>query len=114
MMDKSVNLDRAVEVFVQAIRGTDAYRNYERYANEISKQPELKKQIDEYRLKNYELQITSEDGDALLEEQEQMLKEYEELSATPGVYEFLEAEVEFCRMMQALNTRVIEGVGFTT
>lgn len=54
------NVNQAVEQMVQAIRNTDAYMEYRRQLGRIKEQPELKKQIDDFRTRNFELQ-TSKD-----------------------------------------------------
>ena len=46
------NVNQAVEQMVQAIRNTDAYMEYRRQLGRIKEQPELKKQIDDFRTRN--------------------------------------------------------------
>ena len=48
------NVNQAVEQMVQAIRNTDAYMEYRRQLGRIKEQPELKKQIDDFRTRNFE------------------------------------------------------------
>ncbi len=52
------NVNQAVEQMVQAIRNTDAYMEYRRQLGRIKEQPELKKQIDDFRTRNFELQTS--------------------------------------------------------
>ena len=54
------NVNQAVEQMVQAIRNTDAYLEYQKQLARVKEQPELKRQIDEFRTRNFELQ-TSKD-----------------------------------------------------
>ena len=50
------NVNQAVEQMVQAIRNTDAYLEYQKQLARVKEQPELKRQIDEFRTRNFELQ----------------------------------------------------------
>ena len=43
------NVNQAVEQMVQAIRNTDAYLEYQKQLARVKEQPELKRQIDEFR-----------------------------------------------------------------
>ena len=54
------NVNQAVEQMVQAIRNTDAYLEYQKQLARVKEQSELKRQIDEFRTRNFELQ-TSKD-----------------------------------------------------
>ena len=54
------NVNQAVEQMVQAIRNTDAYMEYRRQLGRIKEQPELKKQIDDFRTRNFELQTSNQ------------------------------------------------------
>ena len=51
------NVNQAVEQMVQAIRNTDAYLEYQKQLARVKEQSELKRQIDEFRTRNFELQI---------------------------------------------------------
>ena len=46
------NVNQAVEQMVQAIRNTDAYLEYQKQLARVKEQPELKRQIDEFRTTN--------------------------------------------------------------
>ena len=50
------NVNQAVEQMVQAIRNTDAYLEYQKQLARVKEQSELKRQIDEFRTRNFELQ----------------------------------------------------------
>ena len=49
------NVNQAVEQMVQAIRNTDAYLEYQKQLARVKEQSELKRQIDEFRTRNFEL-----------------------------------------------------------
>ena len=88
------NVNQAVEQMVQAIRNTDAYLEYQKQLARVKEQPELKRQIDEFRTRNFELQ-TSKDTN------------FDKL-----VSDFLAAELAFCRMMQGIGLYVTDQMHF--
>ena len=49
-------VDEAVEGLLDAILNSDVYKEYVRNLEKVKQYPDLKKQIDEYRLRNFELQ----------------------------------------------------------
>ena len=63
----------------------------------------LKKQIDEFRYRNYKLQNETE-ADRLFDETDCFEREYEEFRKNPIVSDFLAAELAFCRMYQEIQS----------
>lgn len=104
-------IEQATAEFIAAIRQTEEYREYSIQKEKISRYPELKEQIYEYRRKNYEFQLLS-DSDELFEKIDAFQQEYEQFREDPLVSDFLAAELAFCRMMQEINVSIIEGVDF--
>ena len=97
------NVNQAVEQMVQAIRNTDAYMEYRRQLGRIKEQPELKKQIDDFRTRNFELQTSK---DTNFDKIDQFTRE------NPLVSDFLAAELAFCRMMQEIGLYVTDQMKF--
>lgn len=94
-----------------AIRNTDVYQEYERQKEKVSRIPELKAQIDEYRIRNFEMQSMTDDGE-LFHKIEDFEREYEKFRENPLVADFLAAELALCRMVQTINMRVTEALDF--
>ena len=90
------NVNQAVEQMVQAIRNTDAYLEYQKQLARVKEQSELKRQIDEFRTRNFELQT----------------RENEAFRENPLVSDFLAAELAFCRMMQEIGLYVTDQMHF--
>lgn len=67
----------------------------------------MKKQIDEYRERNFKLQNET-DSDRLFDETDRFEREYEEFRKNPIVNDFLAAELAFCRMYQELEAYIGE------
>ncbi len=103
-------IDSAIEQLVAEILNTEEYHAYDEQRNKVKQFPELKAKIDEYRERNYLIQI-SEDGNTL-EKLEAFEREYSDFRENPLVNDFLAAELAFCRMMQDVNLRITEAVHF--
>ena len=101
----------SVRSLVDTIKNTREYKEYEFQKEKVKKVPELKKRIDEFRAKNYQLQNSAQ-SDNLMEDAERLQQENADLLNDPLVADFLQAEVEFCRMMQGVNTCITEGIDF--
>ena len=81
-------------------------RDYQRYLfleAELQKNRELKKQVDEFRLRNYYLQESDVD---LYEAVDVVDREFQERQKIPVVNAYLDAELSVCKMIQ----RVLETI----
>ena len=105
--DEHVN--EAVKQLVDAIRNTDAYLEYQRQLARVKEQPELKRQIDDFRTRNFELQTSK---DTNFDKIDQFTRENEAFRENPLVSDFLAAELAFCRMMQEIGLYVTDQMRF--
>lgn len=103
--------DCAVENLIKALKETGEYKRYQREKEKVSRFPELKAQIDEYRIRNYQMQSMCNDEE-LFYKMEEFERQYEKFRENPLVSDFLDAELDFCRMMQDFNNRVTEALDF--
>lgn len=103
------NVNQAVEQMVQAIHNTDAYLEYQKQLARVKEQPELKRQIDEFRTRNFELQTSK---DTNFDKLDQFTRENEAFRENPLVSDFLAAELAFCRMMQGIGLYVTDQMHF--
>ena len=103
------NVNQAVEQMVQAIRNTDAYLEYQKQLARVKEQPELKRQIDEFRTRNFELQTSK---DTNFDKLDQFTRENDAFRENPLVSDFLAAELAFCRMMQEIGLYVTGQIHF--
>lgn len=103
------NIDAATDDFIAAILATGVYAAYVQELAKVKQQPELKAQIDDFRKRNHEMQMSA---DLDFNRLDQFEKEYEEFRANPLVADFLAAELDLCRMMQRINTRITAGLQF--
>ena len=93
----------------QAIRNTDAYLEYQKQLARVKEQSELKRQIDEFRTRNFELQTSK---DTNFDKLDQFTRENEAFRENPLVSDFLAAELAFCRMMQEIGLYVTDQMHF--
>ena len=103
------NVNEAVKQLVDAIRNTDAYLEYQRQLVRVKEQPELKRQIDDFRTRNFELQTSK---DTNFDKIDQFARENEAFRENPLVSDFLAAELAFCRMMQEIGLYVTDQMHF--
>ena len=103
------NVNQAVEQMVQAIRNTDAYLEYQKQLARVKEQSELKRQIDEFRTRNFELQTSK---DTNFDKLDQFTRENEAFRENPLVSDFPAAELAFCRMMQEIGLYVTDQMHF--
>lgn len=107
--ERMTDLETATETFIAAVLETEEYRAYKTELEKVKREPELKAQIDEFRRQNYEFQSSPDCDFGKLDRFE---KEYENFRQNPLVADFLAAELAFCRLMQRLNIRIIDGLDF--
>lgn len=100
-----------VDTLVSAIKNTEEYQEYEFQKEKVKRIPELKERIDDFRMKNYELQ-NSPQSDNLMAEVARFQKEYESFMENPLVADFLQAELAFCRLMQDVNIHITAAIDF--
>lgn len=102
-------LESAVDVLITAVLECEEYLAYRAELDRVLQIPGLKTQIDEYRKRNYELQSSM---DIDFEKLDRFEKEYENFRTDPVVWDFLAAELAFCKRMQAIETRITAELDF--
>ena len=102
-------VETALEELIAAVIASEEYREYDRQKQIMKEQPELKAQIDRFRQENFELQNSAQ---ALFDRTDEFSRRLEEFRKNPLVDEFLNAELDFCRMIQEINGKIVEAVNF--
>lgn len=87
-----------LHALTDAMRNTVDYQSYRKLEAELDKDKELKKRVDEFRLRNFSLQ--KKDDVDLFDAVDDIDREFGELRKNPVVEEYLEAELSVCRMIQ--------------
>lgn len=106
-----MEVQEAVIQLIEAIKDSPVYMEYKKQCERVDQSGELKEQIDEYRVQNYELQ-NSEQTEDMLDKVDEFEKKYEKFRENPLVEDFLDAEVAFCRMIQEIDMSLAEAVEF--
>ena len=104
-------VDTAVKELISAIIDSPEYREFDHQLDIMRENPDLKHQIDEFRHENFVLQRSSK-SDELFDKLDEFSKRYEDFRENPLVDSFLDAEVEFCRLIQEINQEIVEAVNF--
>ncbi len=103
------NIDRSLKQLTDDILASDIYRAYKEQCARIKEDPELKKQVDEYRARNLQLQTNEA---TTFEQIDRFEREYAGFRDIPLVADFLAAELAFCRLLQDINLRLTEAMDF--
>ncbi len=104
-------VEQAIENLLSVIKQTKEYEEFRYQLDKINLQPELHRQIDEFRRENFELQNNTP-GDQMLQKSEEFEERYQTFRENPLVNDFLMAETAFCRRMQEINLKITEGLQF--
>lgn len=107
----SKEVARCTEALVQALLNSEEYKSYLKYQEELNQKPDLRNQIDEYRIKNFYLQ--NQEGVDLFDAVDQLDREYEQLRRDAFVNAYLEAELSVCRMMQNIQKTITENLSIS-
>ena len=102
-----MEVQKALEQLAQAIKDSDIYREYRRQSEKVDNTGDMREKIDEYRVRNFELQNSVQTEDLL-----DKLDAFEKFREDPLVEEFLDAELAFCRMMQEIDVKLAEAMDF--
>lgn len=102
-MTKDVKIK--AEEFKQTILNSEEYRNFDMYRRLLLETPELKEQVNEFRMANVNMQLRNkgENRDAMQE----LANKYNPLLTNSVVREFLNAELILCKMIQQINAILV-------
>ena len=90
---------------IQLIKESDYYKDYEESREKVAAQPEIKWRVDNLRARTFRMYNES-NGIDLFEETDRIEREHRELRRIPEVNEFLEAEIELCRILKATEDTI--------
>ncbi|MCR5458489.1 MAG: YlbF family regulator [Acetatifactor sp.] len=102
-------VEEAAEALAEALLNSDVYQEYKSKLDQVKQYPDLKRQIDEFRMRNYELQ---QSPDYAFDKMEQFQREYQTFRDDPLVSDFLAAELAFCRMVQDVENCLVGRIDF--
>ena len=102
-------MEQSLQAYIEKLLKSKEYQKYVEQRERVKQYPDLKKQIDEFRRRNFEMQNSE---DLVFEKIKFFEKEYEDFRDNPLVADFLEAELAFCRMMQRHYGEVMRAIDF--
>lgn len=102
-------VDESVNNLIETIKKSEVYLEYHKQLELLRKDPELKRQVDEFRKRNYEMQMNEDMDFGMLASFQSEFKSFRE---NPLVDNFLAAELDFCKMMQKINFSIVEAMDF--
>jgi cell fate (sporulation/competence/biofilm development) regulator YmcA (YheA/YmcA/DUF963 family) len=94
----------------EAMKEDSDYIRYLQLEEELKRDQELKKKVDEFRLRNFYLQESDVD---LYDAVDDMDREFRELRKIPIVNAYLDAELSVCRMIQRVMGTISREIRIT-
>ncbi|MCD7806722.1 MAG: YlbF family regulator [Lachnospiraceae bacterium] len=102
---------KETDVLIHRIVSSDIYKEYRESLEKVAQYPELKEKLDRFRTRNYEVQVSMEEG-STFESLDDLDREKRQLTQNPLLAEFLAAELALCRMMQEVMDRLVASLDF--
>ena len=101
-----MEMKKAIQQFLLELQESSAFKDYKYQQKRIKKIPGMANRINEYRAKRFEFQKYT--GEDLFEKIDEFQREYQQFKEEPLVREYLDAEVEICRLVQEINMAIDE------
>ncbi len=98
-----------VAQLVEAIKNSEPYKRYSEVSMEVRKSPKLWQELTEYRRNIFEMQMELE-GDALFDTYDHYEKDNEQFRRDPLVNNYLNAELDLCRMIQKIDAIILDAI----
>ena len=94
-------IDELKAELIQAVLDSEEYREYKRLEAEVSKNADLKRAIDEFRRRNFEIQNIS-----------QLEAQYADMRNQGLAKSYFSAELCLCRLVQDVCVSLVDAVDF--
>lgn len=99
------NVSQCIESLTQAIVQSDEYQEYNSAKEAIKGNVELEIKLNEYRMKNLQLQ-TKSNAEDYFDDLDMLEQEFASFKKDPRVMAFLSAELRLCKMVQEINVSI--------
>ena len=96
------DIEVCVDALLDSIQKSNIYQRYLECETEISKDPGLKKQIDDLRAVSYQMHQKEDWFDA----SDRLEEQFAELQKIPQVNAYLEAELDLCKVIQKVTAKI--------
>lgn len=104
-------IDESINLLAATLKESPEYQRYQEMRDRIHMNPEIEREVNEFRKRTYQLQNSREPID-LFTEIDRLYQESASLRAQPDVSEYLAAELALCRMVQHINYRLMQEIDF--
>ena len=98
--------------FIECIRDTPEYREYQEKKRELEAAPVLKEQVEILKKKNYDMSAAFTGDRESVDRVTRFADENEGLFMEKAVHDYLMAESAFCRMMREILDMTMEQIDF--
>lgn len=102
-------VEESTKQLVDTIKNSTIYQDYQNCRKEIRQYPEKMQALQEFRMRNYELQNSTENID-LYNEIDKLEQRYSGYRNDPLVEAYLESENSFFRLLRKVNWEIIESL----
>ena len=104
-------IDELKAELIQAVLDSEEYREYKRLEAEVSKNADLKRAIDEFRRRNFEIQYNDEIQE-IDENISQLEAQYADMRNQGLAKSYFSAELCLCRQVQDVCVSLVDAVDF--
>ena len=101
-----MEMKKALQQFLDELQESAAFKDYKYQQKRIKKIPGMIQRINEYRAKRFEFQKYT--GEDLFEKIDEFQRDFQQFKEEPLVREYLQAELEICRLVQEINSAIDE------
>lgn len=108
-MSEVTDMERCTRELIRHILESEEYRHFCVLRDKVKEEPELRQEINDFRLHVFETQNSLEPLD-MYSEQLRLSRDYEEFRKNPLVNGFLLAELRVCRMVQKITEEIVESL----
>ncbi|MED9972924.1 MAG: YlbF family regulator [Lachnospira sp.] len=102
-------IDELKKEIIHEILNSEEYKEYRRLQAEMDRIPDLKRQVDEFRMRNFELQ-NSQDVPDMFAAMENLNNEYADMRNQDIVNRYLMTEITFCRFVRDIYKDIAEAI----
>lgn len=102
-------IKECTQALIEAVQDSSEYKEYHEMLDSITSQPELYSRVNEYRRKNFMIQIDG--GDNVQGRIADLQMEFAEILANAQVQKFINADIKLGKRMRKISDKVLEGAG---
>ena len=95
------------EELIRAILDSEEYKTYESYKKMLAETPELKDRVQNFRKVRLEAQFSGNEGKEI---SNLLMSQYSDILNNTVSANYLNAELEVCKMIQVINSIIVGGV----